>query len=512
MADLEKLVIQLELQGQEMQDQLNKVESQVTKFGGTVEKTKKPVEGLQGSFKELGATIGKAFAAAEIVQFLVESTKAAAENASSFAILQNQLKNVTGATDKQSEAIDKQLESMSEMSGTTMPELRVAFGSLVRATGDSTKALALQQTALDLAASAHIPVETAAKALGKAVNGNVTALTRLDPALKGSKNLLGDLEKQTKGAAKAAADTNPMKRMQVEFEHIQVALGNGLLPVMRLVSDLLMKLTPVFDMVGKIIGAIAKPVMALVNVFMKALMPILNILMPIFMQLMNSIMKPLTSLINNAVVPAFKLVGDIFKTITPFIKLFGSLVGGYLNVVLNEWSIEIQILVKVFSVLWGIMKPFVQFIENAVIGAIKNLIGWLKPVWAVVKPMVDAIAKLLGININMKASVDTSGANKSLADMKAPKLSSSLNFNTGGGGAAGGSGSGATHHHKHTHITTKVTANTNATAAAIAANVVNAVKFNLPVTLGSGSGAGVMGNTFGSQVAGMTGATANGSF
>jgi phage-related protein len=502
--NLEDLVIKIRLEGEQTKAELEGLKKQVQNFGGEVNHVKEPVNGLKAQFSELGKSIGKAFAAAEIVRFLVESTKVAGDNAESFAVLQNQLKNTTGATEKQSEAIDKQLESMSEMSGTKMPELRIAFGSLVRATGDSTKALALQQTALDLAASAHIPLETAAKALGKAVNGNTSALTRLDPALKGSKNLLGDLEKQTKGAAKAAADTNPMKRMQVEFEHIQVALGNGLLPVMRLVSDLLMKLTPVFDMVGKIIGAIAKPVMALVNVFMKALMPILNMLIPIFMQLMGSIMKPLTSLINNALVPAFGLIGDVLKTIMPFIKLLGSLVGGYLNVMLRIWSVEIQILVKVFTVLWNIMKPFVQFIENAVIGAIKNLISWLKPIWAVVKPMVDAIAKLLGININMKASVDTSGANKSLADMKAPKLSSSLNFNSGGAGGGGGSGSGSgsTHHHKHTHITTKVTAKTDAKPQDIAANIVNAIKFNLPVGV-TGSGSGTLSVGAGSEVGGL---------
>jgi len=503
LADLEKMVIQLQLNSEQMQADLKKVEGEVDKFGHNVEKTKKPVEGLGGQFKELGKTIAKAFAAAEIVKFLYESAKAAGDDAQSFAILENQLKNTTGATAAQSDAIDKQLEAMSNATGTKMPELRNAYGQLLRATGDSTKALQLQKTALDLAATAHVPVETAAKALARAQTGNMAALNKLDPALKNSKNVMGDLAKQTKGAADAAANANPFQKLGAIFENIKVTLGKALLPIFNVLANALVKLQPVFDVLGKAIGllvpiltpvielvaklagwfggVIAKVMPVIVRVF-QALWPAVQKLLPVFEELVDKLLPPLIRLFDKALIPALLFFTDILvKYVIPFVK----------------------------QVSWGLGNVLAAAID-AVTSAFIGLGQFLKPIWdGVIKPLLDGLMALLGIKgtASVKVKADASGI--SLGEMAANKAKkdNALSFGGAGSTATGGvgtpAGSTTVHHHKHTHITTKVSATTNATPTNIAANIVNAIKFNLPVTMAGGTG--TLTNNMGSQL-GMGGA------
>jgi hypothetical protein len=175
-----------------------------------------------------GVGIGVGLSAA--VSALKDAGKAAVVDAKSQAVLANALKNTLGANDEVIASVEDSIAKFQMASGVADDSLRPAFQSLATATGSVSNANKLMQVALDLSASKQISVEKAASVLGKAFNGNTTQLTRLMPELKGSSNLLGELEQAVKGASDAAAATDPFSRINVIFGEMQEQLGQYLIP------------------------------------------------------------------------------------------------------------------------------------------------------------------------------------------------------------------------------------------------------------------------------------------
>ena len=184
-----------------------------------------------------GVGIGVGLAAA--VSALKDAGKAAVVDAKSQAVLANALKNTLGANDEVIASVEDSISSWQMASGVADDSLRPAYQSLATATGSVSNANKLMQIALDLSASKQISVEKAASLLGKAFNGNTTQLTRLMPELKGSTNMLGDLEQAVKGASDAAANTDPFSRINVIFGEMQEQIGNYLIPYVRQFADYL---------------------------------------------------------------------------------------------------------------------------------------------------------------------------------------------------------------------------------------------------------------------------------
>lgn len=181
---------------------------------------------IKGGLAALGLGVGLAAG----VTALKEAGKAAVTDAKSQAILANALKNTVGASDGVIASVEEQIRQMQYASGVADDNLRPAYQSLVTATGSVSESNRLMQLALDLSASKQISVEKAAGLLGKAFNGNTTQLTRLMPQLKGSTNMLGDLEKAVSGASAAAAATDPFSRINVIFQDMQEQIGQALIP------------------------------------------------------------------------------------------------------------------------------------------------------------------------------------------------------------------------------------------------------------------------------------------
>jgi hypothetical protein len=175
-----------------------------------------------------GVGIGVGLSAA--VSALKDAGKAAVVDAKSQAVLANALKNTLGANDEVIASVEDSIAKFQMASGVADDSLRPAFQSLATATGSVANANKLMQVALDLSASKQISVEKAASVLGKAFNGNTTQLTRLMPELKGSTNMLGELEQAVKGASAAAAATDPFSRINVIFGEMQEKLGQYLIP------------------------------------------------------------------------------------------------------------------------------------------------------------------------------------------------------------------------------------------------------------------------------------------
>lgn len=206
---------------------------------GGLKKAQRDFGKVGKSLKGVLAGVGLGVGLGAAVSALKDAGKAAVTDAKSQAVLANALKNTLGANDEVIASVEDSISKWQMASGQADDSLRPAYQSLATATGSVTNANKLMQVALDLSASKSIPVEKAASMLGKAFNGNTTALTKLMPELKGSANVLGELENAVKGASDAAANTDPFSRINVIFGEMQEQIGNYLIPYIRQFADYL---------------------------------------------------------------------------------------------------------------------------------------------------------------------------------------------------------------------------------------------------------------------------------
>jgi anion-transporting ArsA/GET3 family ATPase len=123
--------------------------------------------------------------------------------------------------------------------GVADEQLRPAFQRLAVSTKDTVKAQELLNLALDISKGKGIELETVANALGRAQDGNTTALGRLGLGLsKAELSTLSFTEVQTKlsdlygGSAAANAETfqGKIDRLKVGFDEAKESLGVALLP------------------------------------------------------------------------------------------------------------------------------------------------------------------------------------------------------------------------------------------------------------------------------------------
>jgi hypothetical protein len=205
---------------------LNSADNNVTTFGDKVTK--------------FGKVAGAAFLAAGVAatayagKLLVDGVKSAIEDEKAQAKLALTLKNVTNATDEQIAAVEKQILRTSLLTGKTDDELRPSFERFLRATNDTSKALKLQQVALDVSAGSGKSLEAVTNAMSKAAEGNSASLVKLGVGLTAAQLKTMSLDDITKsladtfgGQASAQADTfaGKMARLQVAFDEGKETVG-----------------------------------------------------------------------------------------------------------------------------------------------------------------------------------------------------------------------------------------------------------------------------------------------
>jgi len=195
-------------------------------------KLNKKITGFSKSAKSAFASIGVGLSFAFITRELTDATKAAVEDSKAQAILAKQLENTTGANKDQIASVEKSISKWQTQFGVLDDQLRPAYATLIRSTGDVTSANKLMAIALDASAATGKSLEAVTLAMGKSFNGSDTALIKLMPSLKGSKDAINDLAAATAGAAKTAADTDPYMRMTAIFADLQEKVGMALLPAL----------------------------------------------------------------------------------------------------------------------------------------------------------------------------------------------------------------------------------------------------------------------------------------
>lgn len=207
-------------------------------------KLNKKITGFSKTAKSAFASIGIGLSFAFIARELNDAAKAAVEDQKSQALLAKQLETTTGANKAQIAVVESSIAKWQTQASVLDDELRPAYSSLIRSTGDITSANRLMDIALNASAASGKSLESVSLALGKAYNGSETALIKLMPQLKGSKDAIGELDRATAGAAATASNSDPYKRLSVAMADLQESIGVILLPVLEKMSSWLVDIAP----------------------------------------------------------------------------------------------------------------------------------------------------------------------------------------------------------------------------------------------------------------------------
>jgi len=205
----------------------------------------KAVEDNSNKIGEFGKKAAAAFAVAAAAavaygtKLAIDGVKAALEDEQAQFRLANALKTATGATDAQIKATEDMIYKTSLATGVADDQLRPALQRLAVSTKDTEEAQKLLSLALDISKGSGKDLETVANALGKAHDGQSTALGRLGLGLSAAElKTMSFTEVQQKlsdlygGAASANAETfqGKIDRLKVGFDEAKESLGYALLP------------------------------------------------------------------------------------------------------------------------------------------------------------------------------------------------------------------------------------------------------------------------------------------
>jgi len=211
-------------------------------------KASKSTETFGDKATEFGkkAALAFAVAGAAALAFGADAVKAAAEDAAAQEKLAETIRATTSATAAQIAGVEEYITQTSIAVGVTDDQLRPAFSRLVRSTKDTEEAQRLLNLALDLSVAVSKPVETVANALGKAYDGNTTALAKLGLGLdanliksKDNEAIIKSLEQTYGQFAEGAAETAAVKfeRIRIATDEAKESIGAALLPVVEQLSD-----------------------------------------------------------------------------------------------------------------------------------------------------------------------------------------------------------------------------------------------------------------------------------
>ena len=235
--------------------------------------------GQKAQFALKKAAVPAAAAFTAVAAGLFDATKSAMQDAAAQKALARQIQRATKATDAQIAANEEWISTQGELLGVTDDELRPALAGLVRVTGSITKAQKAASLAMNISAAKGISLETATKALERAYGGNLNALSKIAPELKGlikdgasAEQVFAALNKKFGGEAAAAAETTQgkFKRLKVALDETKESIGASLIPIVESALPYLQKFASwaqdnpkTFKNMALAIGAITAAMIAL---------------------------------------------------------------------------------------------------------------------------------------------------------------------------------------------------------------------------------------------------------
>jgi len=323
--------------------------------------------GQKASFaiKKAAVPAGLALAALGAVAF--DAVKAFAEDDAAAQKLATTLTNVTGATDSQVKSVEDFISKTSVAAAVADDELRPALDSLVRGTGDVTKAQELMGLALDVSAGTGKDLGAVSDALSKAFNGNFKALKALDPALATliedgatTDEVFAALGKTFAGQASTAANTTQgkMKNLGIQMGELKESIGAAVAPLAEKLIPQLLKFSTwasnnkgLIVAIGATIGVLAAAIIAL------------NAGLAIY----NTI-QALTLAINTALTASFSALWIATGAVV-ILAIIAALVA--LQVKFNIFGKAIDGIKAGFNAWWGVVK----FVFGAIKSGFEELRG-----------------------------------------------------------------------------------------------------------------------------------------
>lgn len=185
--------------------------------------------------KKLGGIVAATFATEKIIAFGKASVEAFAADEKSAKILTTTLGNLGIAFDNV--PVENFITKLSELNGIAKTDLRNAFDTLVRSTGDASKAQDLLSLGLDVSAGTGKDLTLVTTALAKAYGGNFAAISKLGAGITKAEIKTGDfvaiqkhLASVFKGDAATAAETfsGKIARIKTSFEELKITIGSGI--------------------------------------------------------------------------------------------------------------------------------------------------------------------------------------------------------------------------------------------------------------------------------------------
>lgn len=213
-------------------------------FQKKLQEGSKDVDSIGEKAAEFGKKAAAAFAVAgaAIGAFAVSAVKAAAEDEAAQLKLAETIRSTTKATDDQIKGVERYITQTSIAAGITDDQLRPAFSRLVRSTNDVEDAQKLLNLALDLSAATGKPLESVTNALGRAYDGNTTALGKLglgiDAADLKSQDFDTTFQQLTStfgnfSENEAQSTQKQMERVKIALDEAKESIGAALLPVVQ---------------------------------------------------------------------------------------------------------------------------------------------------------------------------------------------------------------------------------------------------------------------------------------
>lgn len=326
------------------------------KGGDALAKAKKEFSQLEGAGAKAGYAIKKAAipaaaALAGVGAALFDATKGAIEDAAAQDKLANQIRRSTKATDEQIASNEDWISTQGRLLGVTDDKLRPALASLVRVTKSISEAQKAASLAMDISAAKGVDLETVTKALEKAYGGNLGAISKIAPELKGMIKEGASLDEVMKrlnttfgGAASEAANTvqGKFQRLKVSFDETKESIGASLIPVVEAALPVLQKFADwaaknpeTFKIIALSIAAVATAIMA-VN-FAMALNPF------------SAIAAGVALLVVGLTVAYKKFEGfrQVVNTVANFVL-------GYFETIINGWIMVINTIIRGYNKIPGL--------------------------------------------------------------------------------------------------------------------------------------------------------------
>jgi hypothetical protein len=359
-------------------------------------------KGEKASFAIGKAAVPAGLALAAIGAVAFDAVKAFAEDDAAAQKLGTTLKNVTGASDAQVSSVEDFISKTSVAAAVADDELRPALDSLIRGTGDVTKAQDLLGLALDVSAGTGKDLGAVSDALSKAFNGNLGPLKKLDPALAdlvksgaSADEVFAAMSETFSGQADTAANTTQgkMKNLGIQMGELKESIGAAVAPLAeKLIPKLLefsgwaSKNKGIIIAVGGAIGGLAAVIIG-VNTAMKiwkattkafaAIQAAFNAVMA-----MNPIF--LIAIAIAAIVAILVVLQQKFNIFGIAVEAIGTAFGAVWEAiktvfswVVNNWPLLLAILTGPF----GLVILAVVTFKDQIIEFMKNVISWIGDNW-----------------------------------------------------------------------------------------------------------------------------------